>query len=673
MDGSGDKIKIINDRCLGCGRCIPACSRGARSIVDDTENFFEDIEKQIPVVAMIAPAAVTMFDDILKLVSYLKTIGCVAVFDVSFGAELTTKSYIEYAKKENPVSIIAQPCAAIVSFCEVYAPHLLPFLAPVHSPMLHTAIMIKKYFPQYANAKIAAISPCAAKKREFEDTGLIDYNVTILKLRRAIMKTKIDLDSFEPKDFDGPLPERAVSFPMPGGLRRSVLRDAPKLENKIRRIEGTDIVYPYLKNFPAMIKDGTAPFLIDCLSCVSGCNGGPGTENFFVPVDTLEAKIEKRIAEQIAKNKNIFGANRIKGSVKKFWNPDLFTRTYTDKSEILLGYQQPTNKDVEAIYRRMKKHTEADFLNCAACGYGSCRGMAEAIYNGLNKPENCHQYLKNDVDEKLGEHINIMENVHDGIFLLEKTKMILPSYSRILEELFRRDKLADNSFIDVLEGFIDKKALGNVKTFLDDAFDISIPNEELEEKNPLKEVDANFYNLNGSYDTRKFEFIFARIGTPGNIEKLFVLVRDITEAASTKDAGRGLADNGEDAGETKKAVIQIFNVGTYIKNPEKVLLINEINSLLIQNALSASVEEPAVRKSLGKDGYGSIKIDAVIENENLFITCGDNGSGIDAGKIDESLSKIKQKVKEVGGKRLSLKTKKNEYCIIGFYIPLEGL
>ena len=33
----------------------------------------------------------------------------------------------------------------------------------------------------------------------------------------------------------------------------------------------------------------------------------------------------------------------------------------------------------------MNKFAEADFLNCGACGYGSCELMATAVFNGLNR------------------------------------------------------------------------------------------------------------------------------------------------------------------------------------------------------------------------------------------------------------------------------------------------
>lgn len=47
---------------------------------------------------------------------------------------------------------------------------------------------------------------------------------------------------------------------------------------------------------------------------------------------------------------------------------------------------------MDAIYAKMLKTTLEDHKNCSSCGYGNCKDMAVAIYNGLNKPENCHHY-----------------------------------------------------------------------------------------------------------------------------------------------------------------------------------------------------------------------------------------------------------------------------------------
>ena len=137
-DGSGDYVKINSDMCIGCGHCIEACDHGARYGIDDTDAFFASLKRGDSVVAIVAPAAAAHFKGKdLELNGWLKSIGVKAVFDVGFGAELTTKSYVEHIKKNNPKLVIAQPCPAIVTWIELYHPELIPYLSPADSPMAH--------------------------------------------------------------------------------------------------------------------------------------------------------------------------------------------------------------------------------------------------------------------------------------------------------------------------------------------------------------------------------------------------------------------------------------------------------------------------------------------------------------------------------------------------------
>jgi len=424
IDGSGYRIDIIHERCIGCGRCIIACTRGARTISDDTEIFFDDIKNKTPAVLMVAPSAVTVFDNIYKLNGYFKSIGVLAVFDVSFGAELASKSYIDFIKRAKPQTVIAQPCPALVSFCEIYHPELLKYLAPVHSPMLHTAIMIRKFSPQFNNARIGVVSPCLAKRREFEETGIVSYNITMVNLKKHFEENYINLNSFNSLPFDGPQAERAVSFSSPGGLLTTVTRDIPELQNKIRKIEGGNEVYKYLVETPQALIEGNAPQLVDCLSCTLGCNGGLGTGNTGLSIERLEAKVKKRMNDSIRhyelmvqnneklkkRGKKRLAKNDLNGKtaandisteerqsinelIDRYWRPKIYTRKYIDKSAYLSDYRVPSVRELQEIYIQMKKRRDKDFLNCAACGYGSCKGMAVAIFNKLNRPENCHQYL----------------------------------------------------------------------------------------------------------------------------------------------------------------------------------------------------------------------------------------------------------------------------------------
>lgn len=123
IDGSGDTIQLNPDLCLGCGAYIDACKHEARKPIDDFEVFLRAVKTDSNMVAVVAPAAASNFSDqYLHINGWLESLGVKAVFDVSFGAELTVKSYIEHIKKNNPATVIAQPCPALVTFIEIYHP-----------------------------------------------------------------------------------------------------------------------------------------------------------------------------------------------------------------------------------------------------------------------------------------------------------------------------------------------------------------------------------------------------------------------------------------------------------------------------------------------------------------------------------------------------------------------
>ena len=122
-DASQDHVAIRSELCIGCGTCIDACTHGAREGIDDFDEFMAALSAKQQIIAIVAPAVAANFPkEYLHLNGWLKSLGVKAIFDVSFGAELTVKSYLEAIKTKAPKCVIAQPCAALVSYIEIYQP-----------------------------------------------------------------------------------------------------------------------------------------------------------------------------------------------------------------------------------------------------------------------------------------------------------------------------------------------------------------------------------------------------------------------------------------------------------------------------------------------------------------------------------------------------------------------
>ena len=142
-----------------------------------------------------------------------------------------------------------------------------------------------------------------------------------------------------------------------------------------------------------------------------------------------EKKSRFKSAKVSSWTKNARPEERYKALCKQFekLDPNDFVRKYTAKK---VEMKSPSEREQNEIFKDMNKNTaEQRNIDCGCCGFENCKDMVKAIYNGINRKENCIHYIK-----------SVVENERDQIDLLRH------------EEQEKQVK-KDNMIADIVEQF----------------------------------------------------------------------------------------------------------------------------------------------------------------------------------------------------------------------------
>ena len=425
--GEKQFVHVDPTKCIACGACLDVCEHHAREYNDDTEQFLADLSRGEKISILYAPALIANYPQNYRyILGTLQQMGVRRVINVAFGADITTWAYIQYIQKNNFQGGISQPCPAVVRYIENFIPELLPKLMPIHSPMLCAAIYARKYMG--ISDKLAFLSPCIAKKAEITDPnthGFVHYNVTFDHLMRHLSQHGI-----------GKIPakEELVSglgtiYPMPGGLKENVRWFCGE-QVFVQQSEGEKKVYETLHQYAKRVTGGrTLPFLVDVLNCENGCIDGPAIEESKRGDDAMLYAINQYKANHQTKGRGHWSskkscAARLRMLNRAFSKLKLedFLRQYTDRSREN-QFLVPQEGQVQQIFSQMEKRTESDqTINCGACGYSTCREMAQAIFNHCNIPQGCIHYIKHVVEadkekmERISEEISAKNHlIHEMV------------------------------------------------------------------------------------------------------------------------------------------------------------------------------------------------------------------------------------------------------------------
>lgn len=132
------------------------------------------------------------------------------------------------------------------------------------------------------------------------------------------------------------------------------------------------------------------------------------------------------------------------------------------------------------------------------------------------------------------DYQTILDNVTDGLFLINREGIISPNYSQATEAIFEKEQLAGLDFLSLITPMMTDKDHHALEDYLPLLFDPKMKTRTLNRLNPLS--DSSFYidTGRGEFIPRHLDFRFNRIEEEGEILYLMVLVKDLTQEKEMK-------------------------------------------------------------------------------------------------------------------------------------------
>lgn len=407
------KTKIIEAECVLCGSCMQTCPKGAKYVRPNIDNVKALLATGKPVYVSLAPSYVGWYrESFAKLSESLKALGFAGVEETAIGAACVSKEYAKLMESGQMKNIIATACSSTVMLIERHFPQLVKMLAPVSSPMMAHARLMRE---AYGDIKVVFVGPCISKMHEAYDPlagGLVNEVLTFEDIDNWLATENIPIGQRDP-DVVGVSEPIARIYPKQEGIIKTISEQEFHSYTPI----AVDGIYRCIEFFTSMQSEGIEGLFVEANICAGSCLGGP--------IMRMHQKSAIWATTRLSKRDQDRDQNPAKSSLVEFCHPRVFANR-TAPQEI------PTDEQIRDILAQIGKLTPEQELNCGSCGYPTCRQKAIAVFQKKADVTMCLPFLRERAENMSS---TVIESSPNGIITFDESMQVTELNPRA-EQLF---------------------------------------------------------------------------------------------------------------------------------------------------------------------------------------------------------------------------------------------
>lgn len=133
------------------------------------------------------------------------------------------------------------------------------------------------------------------------------------------------------------------------------------------------------------------------------------------------------------------------------------------------------------------------------------------------------------IEQAQQETSNILDNVDQGLFLLDDDLIISEQHSQEMSRIFGTNQIGGRQFTQFIKNLVSSRDLNNVQRFFNLLFDRNKKQLLLGDLNPMKKVAVQVPDGNDGFIQKYLKFSFSRIGENNKVDNLLATVSDISQ------------------------------------------------------------------------------------------------------------------------------------------------